>query len=369
MERTKERLARKFNRWRTSRSAQVVVGIGLILHGLGHAVFPLRGAGSNANWTIAKVVVEMAWIVAMTGFVAGGCGLAGARLLRPFWRPLTAIAGASSFIAFATMRRVDLLPGLIFDVLALSAFYTWSNEGRAGTVLPMSTSTLWRRFLYAAGNLSALILTGYVATSAFTRSWHSQWGVTDEELALAFPGDAADRDPAFEVNHGITIERSPAMVWPWILQLGQDRAGFYSYDWLENMFGLRIQNADRIHAEWQRRAVGDLVRAAPPDWLGGRVGSNLGWRITHVEPERALVLSWWGAFVLVPTSENRTRLFVRSKVSDPKVPVWGAALSFATFELPHFIMERQMLRGIKARAESQFEPAPATPSGSALADR
>jgi hypothetical protein len=91
--------------------------------------------------------------------------------------------------------------------------------------------------------------------------------------------------------------------------------------------------------------------------------------VTHVEPERALVLAWWGAFVLVPTPENRTRLFVRSKVSDPKVPVWGAALSFAIFELPHFIMERQMLRGIKARAESQFEPAPAAPPGSALADR
>ena len=113
----------------------------------------------------------------------------------------------------------------------------------------------------------------------------------------------------------------------------------------------------------------DLVRAAPPDWLGGRAGHDVGWKITHLEPERALVLSWWGAFVLVPAPENRTRLFVRSKVSAAKVPVWAAALNFATFEMPHFIMQRQMLRGIKARAERKSEPAPVTPRGTAIADR
>jgi hypothetical protein len=364
MARLKTSLVQNLNRWRMGRTAQVVAGLGLVLHGLSHAVFPLRGAGSNANWTIAKVVVELAWMVAMLGFVAGGLGLAGARPMRSFWRPATAIASVASIIAFATMRRIDLLPGLVFDVLALSAFYTWSNP--VGNAKAIATSTRSRQILGAVGSLSALALMGYVATCAVTRSWHSRWGVTDEELTLVFPGDAPDRDAAFEVNHGITIDQPPALVWPWLVQIGQDRGGFYSYDWLENLFGLRIRNADRIHAEWQSREVGDLVRAAPPDWLGGRLGENVGWKISHVEPERALVLSWWGAFVLAPAPDNRTRLFVRSKVSAPTVPVWAAALNFATFELPHFIMERQMLRGIKARAEAHFEP-PLAPPGMAVA--
>jgi hypothetical protein len=341
--------------------------MGLVVHGFGHAVFPLRGAGNDANWPIAKVLIALAWIVAMIGFVAAGCGLAGARPLRAFWRPFTAIAIAASVVAFAVMRRLDLLPGLAFDALALRAFYAWSNEADPARVGRAVTSTRWRRVLSAAGSLSALALTAYVATCAITRSWHSRWGVTDEELALAFPGDPPDRDAAFEVNHGITIDQPPSVVWPWLLQIGQDRAGFYSYDSLENLFGLRIRNADRIHPEWQNRAVGDLVRAAPTDWLGGALGENVGWRIGHIEPERALVLSWWGAFVLAPLPGNRCRLFVRSKVSAPNVPVWGAALSFATFEMAHFIMERQMLRGIKARAETHVEPAPAVAPGTAIA--
>jgi hypothetical protein len=367
MDRTKTPLARRFNRWHSGRVARVVVGIGFVLHGLGHAVFPLRGAGSHANWAGAKLVIELAWILAMTGFVAAGCGLVGARPLRRVWRVLTAFAVAASVVVFATVRRLDLLPGVAFDVLALSAFYKWSDESVVGRASPAAAAPRWRRFLSFAGSLTALILTGYVATCAATRSWHSQWGVADEELDLAFPGDPPNRDAAFEVNHAIAIDAPPSVVWQWLVQIGQDRAGFYSYESLENLFGLRMRNAKRIHSEWQNRAVGDLVRATPPDWLGGVVGENLGWRISHLEPERALVLTGWGAFVLAPMPDNRTRLFVRSKVSGPNVPVWAAALSFATFELPHFVMERQMLRGIKALAQGHIEPGAPPPPGTAIA--
>jgi hypothetical protein len=213
----------------------------------------------------------------------------------------------------------------------------------------------------------ALTLTGYVAVCAFTRSWHSRWGVTDAELGLVFPGDLPDRDAAFEVNHAVTIDAPPMAVWPWLVQIGQDRGGFYSYDDLENLFGLRIHNADRVHSEWQDRAAGDLVRATPPDWLGGRLGTSLGWTIALVEPQRALVLRNWGAFVLVPFENGRTRLFVRSKMTGPQIPTWAAALSFATFEPIHFVMERRMLLGIKVRAERHGEPWPQAVPGAALA--
>ena len=355
-------------RWNRSRTVRLLAGLGLVVHGFAHAVFPLRGAGSQANWTVAKIAIELGWILAMTGFVAGGCGLAGAWPLRRFWRACIAIAVAASVIAFTAVRRVDLLPNLVLDVVALAAFYRWSNFAEQEQAVRSRTapSARWSRLRSIAASVSALTLTGYVATCALTRSWHSQWGVRDEELDLIFPGDSAERDPAFEVNHAVTIDAPPAAVWPWLVQIGQDRAGFYSHEALENLFGLRIHNADRIHPEWQNRSVGDLVRATPPDWLGG-LGENLGWRITVVEPERALVLRGWGAFVLVPLHQDQTRLFVRSRVSGPNVPVWAAALSFATFEPIHFVMERQMLFGIKKRVESYIEPPPRLPAGAAIA--
>ena len=357
----------RLERWRRSRALPILAGLGLVIHGLGHAVFPLRGAGSDANWAAAKVMIELAWILAMTGLVAGGLGLAGAWPLRRFWRVSIAVAVAASVVAFGTMRRLDLIPGLLFDVLALAAFYRWGNATEGAGHRRDVAATRFERFRSVAASAAALALTGYVATCAATRSWHSQWGMENGEIDLGFPGDLPNRDAVFEVNHGVTIAVPPSAVWPWLVQIGQDRAGFYSYEKLENLFGLRIQNAERPHAEWRDRAVGDLVRATPPDWMGGIWGKSLGWKITSLQRDRALVLGGWGAFVLVPLSDDRTRLLVRSKVSSPDVPVWAAALTFATFEPVHFIMERQMLLGIKKRAESHVEPAPRVLPGAAIA--
>ena len=73
--------------------------------------------------------------------------------------------------------------------------------------------------------------------------------------------------------------------------------------------------------------------------------------IDALEPDRALVLRNWGAFVLVPRPGGDTRLLIRSTISHERIPAWAAALNFTAFELPHFIMQRRMLLGIKARAE------------------
>ena len=69
------------------------------------------------------------------------------------------------------------------------------------------------------------------------------------------------------------------------------------------------------------------------------------------EPNRALVLRNWGAFVLEPDGYGGTRFLIRSTISSPDIPVWAAALNFTAFELPHFIMQRRMMLGIKALAE------------------
>ena len=168
---------------------------------------------------------------------------------------------------------------------------------------------------------------------------------------MALPGDPAWRLAALELMHGVTIDAPPDQVWPWLVQIGQDRAGFYSYDWLERLFGVDIRNVNEITPAWQHRAAGDFVRATQPNYLGGVLGQDLGWYVTEVQPGRALVLHYWGAFVLHPLPDGRTRLLVRSTTSHRDIPAWAAAISFTTFELPHFIMERRMLLGIKTRAE------------------
>jgi hypothetical protein len=339
-----------------SRKVRVFAGLGLVLHGLGHAVFPLRGAGNLANSAPAEVIVDLAWGLAMVAFAAGGFGLLGWYPFSKVWRRAVPVAVAASAVILGAFHQLDLLPGALIDVLVLVAFYRSTSDGFGAAPEPVASR--WAR---AAGSVVAVSVVGYLTLCATTRSSHRRWGTTDAELHATLPGDSPDRDPAFEVNHAITIDAPPSSVWPWLVQIGQDRGGFYSYDWLENLFGLNIHNADRVHPEWQDRSEGDLVRAAPVDWLGGALGEDVGWRVTHVESERVMVLRWWGAFVLLPLSGDKTRMFVRSKVSDPKIPVWGAAISFATFELPHFIMERRMLIGIKQRVEHQ------TPEGPALA--
>jgi hypothetical protein len=170
-------------------------------------------------------------------------------------------------------------------------------------------------------------------------------GASDEEVRRPLPGDDLVPEPAAQSTRAVTIHAPAAEVWKWLVQIGQGRGGFYSYDWLENLAGIEVRSAGRVDPAWQSLAVGDLVRAAPE-----RTIPDAGWTVAALEPERALVLRGWGAFVLDPIDPHTTRLIARSRM--PGRPAWLAALKNAmTWELPHFIMERKMLLGIKARAE------------------
>ena len=76
--------------------------------------------------------------------------------------------------------------------------------------------------------------------------WQRNWGATEEEVTAALPGDELTPPPVDQCTRAITIAAPPEEVWPWLVQMGADRGGFYSYAWMENLFGLRIRNADRI---------------------------------------------------------------------------------------------------------------------------
>jgi hypothetical protein len=220
-------------------------------------------------------------------------------------------------------------------------------------------------------------------TYAGVRRWRATWGADPEEALMPLPGDDLVEAPLSIDTRGITIEAPVELVWPWLVQMGYGRGGWYSVDQLD----MRGPSANRIVDEWQGLAVGDVVPTHP----GG------GFAVKVMDPGRALVLygdtstmqpldtedskivpaglaasgafmsatprdfaaSW--AFSLEPLDMGRTRLVER-------VRYWGAegnavsnvALSFLGFGV--FVMMQRQMVGIRTRAERlALEPTPARP--------
>ena len=123
-----------------------------------------------------------------------------------------------------------------------------------GSVAFVARSLARGRLPRPAPALGALAVAGYVVG---VRPWHLAWGVTPDEVA------GGDSDGCGRSTRGVTIDAPADEVWPWVAQLGQDRGGFYSYEWLENLAGCRMRNADRIHPEWQHREIGETVYLHP----------------------------------------------------------------------------------------------------------
>ena len=213
---------------------------------------------------------------------------------------------------------------------------------------------------------SILVPAVFVAGAAyvlFGRPWHMRWGATDEEISASLPGDELCPETTAQVTHAITIDAPPEDVWPWILQIGQDRGGFYSYTFLENLIGCDMHNRFEIVPEWQDRAVGDTVWFGTPKHFQGKARMVA----ALVEPNRAMALvnpadweriqagqkgvegSW--AFVLKPLDEKTTRLVVRLRAAAHPAPLQSAA-NYVFWEPAHFVMERKMLRTIKRLAEA-----------------
>lgn len=199
------------------------------------------------------------------------------------------------------------------------------------------------RTIARAAATAGAALAAYSGVLAATRPWHRRWGATDHEIAQSLSGDElADGATA---NHAITIHAPIEEVWPWLVQIGQDRAGFYSYTWLENLVRAGIHNSNAIVSEWQTMNDGDFVRLASKEVYGDRPLL----RVSHVHPGRSFVLEGWGEFVLRPVDNQTTRLLIRSHgvKRSPLMKVF----CFLFMDPAHFIMERGMLRGIKKRAE------------------
>jgi hypothetical protein len=201
------------------------------------------------------------------------------------------------------------------------------------------------------------------------RPWHLRWGTSADETHQHLSGDELIPSPRLETTRAITITAPAERVWPWLVQLGTGRAGWYSYDFLENLMGLHVRSANRIVPEFQHLAVGDVIPAAPPPYLSFRVRS--------VEPLRTLVTSTSldmvtgrsldaegplagrrldasYTFTLLRLDESRCRLIARLRAAYTPGLLNDLAVR-AILEPAHFVMERRMLRGIKQRAEAASE--------------
>jgi hypothetical protein len=184
------------------------------------------------------------------------------------------------------------------------------------------------------------------AAAPVVRHWHLHWGATADEVVARMPGDGLVEHPSFDATRAITIDAPPEAVWPWLVQVGNGRAGWYSYDLLDNA---GRPSAGRILPEWQDLHVGDRVP------MSAEVTETTAFTVAELEPCRTLLWtkphsSW--AWSLTPLAGGRTRLVSRLRDRYPwrQSPAL-AFLSLILFEHGDFAMMRRMFLGIRSRAE------------------
>jgi hypothetical protein len=184
-----------------------------------------------------------------------------------------------------------------------------------------------------------MLMLGFYLTVLFP--WMNHWGMTAADAGLSLPGDSTYPELIAASTRGVTVKAPAAQVWQWVVQLGADQAGFYSNDWLENLFLADIHNAAEIHPEWQTHRQGEPVYGA----AGAIYQQNWSWPTVAYEEGKMIYL--WGPVAVLPVDDQTSRLIVRTYAGPTNL---GMQL---TYDWMHFVMERGMLLGIKARAEGR----------------
>lgn len=196
--------------------------------------------------------------------------------------------------------------------------------------------------------LFAIVMALYVF---WARPYQLNWGATDEEINRAMPGDELEPAPTFLATRAITIEGGAKDIWPWLVQMGYGRAGFYGYDILENLGSPRgIRSAEHIIQELQQFTAGDEVPISPVARLA----------FYALEPNRYMIwagLTGTGGFTwaLYPVDRSHTRLISRIRWTHHWTQPGLFALDLFT-EFTDHLAVRKVLAGIKNRVEGQGEP-------------
>lgn len=178
------------------------------------------------------------------------------------------------------------------------------------------------------------------------RPWQVRWGATDEEVNRSMPGDDIVIDPSFNATRVVTVNAPPEAIWPWLVQIGCKRAGWYSYDWVDN---LGIPSAERVIPEFQKFEVGQFIPFSP----NGKVGmyiidfAELKWMLWGDKENDS---SWcWG---LYPIDSDNTRLVTRVRL---RYRWLSPTIIFSLLlDIGDIIMMRKCMLGIKLRAEKLY---------------
>ena len=183
-----------------------------------------------------------------------------------------------------------------------------------------------------------------VLGAANYRRWHTGWGATPVERTAAMAGDALIVRPHFVATRAITIDAPPHAVWPWIVQMGYDRAGWYSYDLLDNH---GRHSAERIEPRWQHVHTGDPVP------MSHRIDDHTAFRVLALVPYRVIVwakpdATW--SWQLQEIAAGTTRLVTRIRA---RYQGTAALVGAPLMEIGDFPMMRRCVLGIKARVEHQ----------------
>ena len=197
----------------------------------------------------------------------------------------------------------------------------------------------------------ALVVLVMAVYLLWARPYQLRWGATVEEVNRSMPGDELDSHPTFLATRAITINGTPQEIWPWLLQMGYTRAGYYGYDILENLGSPRgIPSAVTILPEFQNFKVGDVV---PISAASSMV-------FYAIEPDRYLI--WSGkegvggfTWALYPVDAIHTRLVSRIRWTHHWTQPGLFALDLIT-EFSDHLAVRKVLQGVKGRVENHIEP-------------
>jgi hypothetical protein len=203
----------------------------------------------------------------------------------------------------------------------------------------MATQTIFSSVLDVLGALPLFI------TAPLYRPWHMRWGANDAEVLGSMPGDEIVPNASFNATRAITIDAPPENVWPWIVQMGYRRAGFYTYDLLDNA---GIASANCILEEFQQPQIGDWMP------MTSNVNETTAFKVKAFETNRWLLWekpdSTW-AWKLIPLPDGRTRLVTRLKQRYQWESPAMALFTLLLLEFGDFPMMRRVLQGIKLRAD------------------
>ena len=197
-------------------------------------------------------------------------------------------------------------------------------------------------------------IAGFVAVLYSARRYSRNWGTSKGECQAQLPGDELIGDPVIQVTEAVWIDSPPSVTWPWLLQMGQDRAGRYSRQALGNVVGLRMNNPDGPNPEWKQLAVGDTLQLKPKGWM--RLPDGLSFKVDAITPERSVVLRatspdlprvvW--SFNLQPHWATHTRLLARVRIGLRRP---GEVVAVELVRPGISLLLRQVLLDIKRRVQ------------------